>query len=114
MSERKARPTYTDEQKAEVKKLLQEGKTHNEIVDITNVGKGTVVKIAADLKAGASGTAKRSTTSATSTDVFKAELAAIQNRKREVEELLNGVLKQELDALSLKETTLEDLIKLYK
>lgn len=114
MSEKKARPTYTDEQKADVKKLLQEGLQQNKIVDVTGVGKGTVVKIAADLKAGT--TKKQSPKSSFShspADVFKAELATIQARKLEVEELLNGSLKRELEALELKETKIQDLLKLY-
>lgn len=115
MSE-KTRPTYSDEQKAEVKRLLLEGFTQNKVSEITGVGKGTVVKIAAELKGGNSIKKPSSKYSAytSSIDVFKVELLAIQARKKEVEELLHGKLKDELDALILKEKTIEDLLGLYR
>lgn len=111
MSE-KSRPSYSDEQKAEVKRLLQEGHTQNRVTEITGVGKGTVVKIAAELKSNTKKSAKITATSS-ATDLFKVELMAIQHRKREVEELLHGKLKDELDALTLKEKAIQELLNLY-
>lgn len=110
---KKTRPTYTDEQKDEVKRLLQEGKTQNQISEITNVGKGTVVKIAAEIKGNSTKKLPTQKTSSSSLDLFKVELIAIQNRKQEVEELLHGKLKDELDALILKEKAIQDLLSLY-
>ena len=51
MSEVKTpRPSYSDEQKAEVKAMLIKGKTHKEINTATGVGLGTITKIAKDSK----------------------------------------------------------------
>jgi transposase len=109
---KKTRPTYTDEQKDEVKRLIQEGVIQNKITEMTGVGKGTVVKIAAELKGNS--TKKLPTQKASSSlDLFKVELKAIQHRKQEVEELLHGKLKDELDALTLKEKAIQDLLSLY-
>jgi transposase len=112
MSE-KTRQTYTDAQKSEVRKLLQEGLTHKKVTEITGVGKGTVVKIAAKLKGGSANDRQSAKSSASPLDAIKAELTVIQKRKQEVENLLNGVLKQELDALNQKEKTIQDLLGLY-
>lgn len=112
--QKKTRPSYSEEQKAEVKRLLQEGCKHDEIVEHTKVGKSTVIKIAAEMKSGSKANKRTESTLSSPLDSIKAELVAIKTRKLEVEELLNGKLKQELDALTQKESALDNLLNLYK
>ena len=109
---KKTRHTYSEDIKAEARRLLQEGKTQNQVSELTGIGKGSIVKIAADLKSD-SAPKKNAKSVSASADAFKVELLAIQHRIQEVEELLNGSLRQELDALRAKEQAIQGLIELY-
>jgi hypothetical protein len=113
MNDRKTRITYTKEQKEKVIDLLKQGlKTHAEIVTDTGVAKGTIAKMSANLKKDDTNSSAKS--SKKSTSPFQAELEAVRDRKKEVEEQLNGKLKRELEDLTKKEEALLSLIELYK
>jgi|688.fasta_scaffold2033439_1 hypothetical protein len=113
MNDRKSRITYTKEQKERVIELLNQGNmTHNEIEAETSVAKGTIAKMSADLKKDDTGSSIKP--SKYSTSPFLAELNVVRARKKEVDELLNGKLRQELDDLTKKEEVLLSLIELYK
>jgi transposase-like protein len=113
MNDRKTRTPYSKEQKDRVNDLLNQGNmTHNEIVAETGVAKGTVAKMSADLKKGDTSGSPKSAKSSTSP--FLTELNAVRVRKKEVDYLLNGKLKQELEELTKKEEALLSLIELYK
>lgn len=112
MNEKKARSSYTEEQKAEAKKLLLDGVKQTEVATLTGIGKSTIIKIASELKGDNKIDPVKSQSQVMMS--FMAELKAVQKRKLEVEELLNGKLKVELDELTEKEAALSNLLQLYK
>lgn len=109
---KKTRTIYTEAQKSEVRSLLQEGLKHAEIEEKTGVAKSTINKIASDMKSGDK--SNNSSPSTSTVELIKSELATIKKRKSEIEALLNGKLKEELESLSMKEALFEDVLKLYK
>lgn len=107
---------YTPEQIAEVDKLLSEKTSHQKIIDLTGVGKGTIAKRSAKLKKGDGGTTTKKSTTKTPDYITAtyAELDKITTRILVVEEQLNGSLKRELEELTIKKSTLEKVVELYQ
>lgn len=106
-----ARTIYTEEQKSEARTMVKEGFKPAVIAEKTGIAISTVNKIVAEVKSG--NKASNSSTSTSFVASVKAELQTIQKRKSEIEALLNGKLKKELESLSNKETALEDLLTQY-
>lgn len=113
MSEQKEKAQrMTKEDRADIELRLNRGESVGLIVEATGVAKPSVERIARQLKAGS--VEKNAPVKTSATTVFKAELDKIRDRKKEVQDLLNGTLKKELEALELKEISIQELIKLYE
>lgn len=115
MTEKKSRPTYTEEQKAEVRRLLKEDYKQDKVVELTGVGKGTVVKIAAELKA-ESATSKpiESASTESPVDSLNALKETLKDRINKINVMLGGELERELGELLEKEKAIDAVLKLYK
>lgn len=109
----KTRATYTEEQKLQVKSMLQEGAKHADIEKSTGVARSTINKIAAEIKVGKKTSNIALSTSSSPVPSLEEELKTIKARKEEIEALLNGKLKNELEEISQKQTAIETLLKLY-
>jgi DNA-directed RNA polymerase specialized sigma subunit len=115
MTETKSkRPTYSDEQKADVRRRLEAKETYETIFKATGVGTGTISNIAKDMKGGSTKTAKVYSNDTSESAQLRALLEATRTRKKEVEDLIaKDTLAKELEQLTAREKQYIELINSY-